>query len=165
MAVETRKSSPLTDLDTKPRIYPNRFDNGAYTRNAFGLVEAVADDIASTWRLIRVPSRAVMKRLEIASDDMGTSVTVNVGLLNAATGVVVDADFFASAVDIATAAVARTDVTYESGVIDLANQGKQLWEQLGLTEDPGVFYDIYATVAGGAATGTFAAWAEISLLD
>ncbi len=165
MAINNRKSSNLTDLDATLTIYPNRFDNGAYVRNAFGLVEAVADDIASVYRLIRVPSRAVIKRVELASDDLGTSVTVNVGLYAKDDGAVVDADFFASAVDVATAAVARTDITYESAVIDLADQGKQLWEQLGLTEDPAVEYDISAVVAGGAATGTFALWAEILLLD
>lgn len=165
MAINNRKSSNLTNLDAALKIYPNRFDNGYYSRNAFGLVEAVADDIGSVYRLIRVPSRAVIKRLELASDDLGTSVTTNVGLYAADDGAVVDADFFASAVDVATAAVARTDITYESGIVDLADQGKQLWEQLGLTEDPGVFYDISAVVAGGAATGTYALWADVGLLD
>jgi hypothetical protein len=53
------------------------------------------DDIASTYRMFRVPSNAVMTDLKIYSPDIGTTTIADIGLYAADGGAVVDADFFA----------------------------------------------------------------------
>jgi hypothetical protein len=69
-------------------------------------------------------------------------------------GAVVDADLFTSA-QVLTSALNGTDVLHESTVFSLANSGKELWDALGLTSDPSVFYDVTMTLTAAAgATGT-----------
>ena len=83
------------------------------------------------------------------------ALAVDVGLYLSEGGAVVDVDFFASAITQLQAAAGYTDVTYESAVVDLPNRGKRLWEQLALTVDPEVEYDVALTVT--TAAGTFQA--------
>ena len=75
----------------------------------------------------------------------------------------VDADHFASAQSIATA-LKNSDVTHESGVFDIDDVEKPLWEALGLTADPQRFYDIAVTLTAAAGSaGTVSAkviWTE-----
>jgi hypothetical protein len=66
-----------------------------------------------------------------------------------------DADFFASALVLNAGAINGTDVLHEAAVFTIANSGKELWDALGLTSDPSVFYDVTMTLTGAAdATGT-----------
>jgi len=41
-------------------------------------------------------------------------------------------------------------VTHESGVFDVANIEKRLWEALGLSADPKIWYDIVVTLTAAA---------------
>jgi hypothetical protein len=77
-------------------------------------------------------------------------------------GAVIDADFFASAQSLA-AALVNSDITHEADAADagagfgLADKEKPLWQALGLTSDPGKWYDIVATLTAAAASaGTVA---------
>jgi hypothetical protein len=70
----------------------------------------------------------------------------------------VDADFFGSAVSIATA-LSNSDVTRESGIVTVANMELPVWQALGLAADPVRDYDVVitltaATTAAGAAALT-----------
>ena len=69
-------------------------------------------------------------------------------------GAVVDADHFASAT-VVTSALVDSNVAHESGVYGIEDKNKPLWEALGLSADPQIWYDIVGTVTtdmGGAGT-------------
>lgn len=155
MAVVNVKSQIITDLDATPVVKTNQLERGGKLRTAYGTAAFAASDATSVARVLRVASSARVESLYFANDDLGTGGTVDIGLhdisaVNA--GAVVDADFFASALDTDTAAVVFTDRTYESGVITHTNAGKAIWEQLGLATDPKKEYDI--TVTRNTAQGT-----------
>lgn len=162
MAIVHFKSQVITDQDASPVVKLNQIESGARMRHAYGTGAFAASDAGSIGRLVRIPSRARIIRVMHASDDLGTGGTVDYGLYRTSAdgGAVVDADFFASAVDTDTAAVARTDVTYESGVVTHVNAGKRIWEQLALAADPGVDYDLAATRNAAAGTGNVSLWVE-----
>lgn len=161
MATEALKSALLTNKDASPTVYSNADADGGKVQVVFATDETAGGDAGSTYRMVRLPSHARVLRVELAADDLSASgATLDVGLWDVAAGALEDADFFASAVDVATAAVARTDVTYESGVIDIANAGKMIWEQLGLSADPGTDFDVYLTSGTAATTGTVSVWVE-----
>jgi len=166
MATEDLKSTAVTNADATPIVKSSQLELGGSVRAAFATLETAGGDLGSTYRFIRVPARARVTRVEYACDDQGTAVTFNVGLYDVEDSAVEDADFFASALDVATAAVARTDITYESGVVTAENAGKALWEQLGLAntvDNKSKEFDIYVTSASAASTGTVSLWVEYVL--
>jgi hypothetical protein len=163
MAVVNVKSQIITDLDATPVVKTNPIEIGGSVRAAFGVAAFAASDATSVARISRIPSRARVTHVEVQSDDLGTGGTIDVGLHDINGGAVVDADFFASALDTDTAAVARTDRTYESGVVTIANTGKRVWEQLGLTADPMKEYEVTVTRNTATGTGNVAIWLEYVL--
>ncbi len=162
MAVVNVSSTEITNLDAKPVVWNNTIVQFGGRYSSASNAAFAASDATSIARVLRVHSDARITRLEFASDDLGTGGTVDIGLYqtNGNGGAVVDADFFASAVDTDSAAVARTDVTYESGVVTITNQNKPLWEQLGLSEDSQRQYDVVVTRNTAQATGNVALWLE-----
>lgn len=153
MAVVNTLATALSNADAKPVI----FNNSRVTRmpqwQAVGSIEIVAtDSIGSTFRMLRVPSNARVNEVLLSNEAQGGATTLDIGLYRVANdgGAVVDADFFASAQSI-VAANTRLDVTLESGVIDIADLEKPLWELLGLGSDPMVEYDVVGTLVAAAA--------------
>jgi len=67
-------------------------------------------------------------------------------------GAVVSAALFGSAVVLTTALV-HSDVTHESGTYTVADVEKPLWQALGLSADPGIEYDIAATLTAANGAG------------
>jgi hypothetical protein len=63
----------------------------------------------------------------------------------------IDADFFATAIDCASAVV-PTEVVNESGTNTLDKRNQPLWQAAGLTTDPGGYFDIVASVITTAVT-------------
>ena len=158
MAVVNTKSTLVTNADATTQTLNNNVNDGGRLRSKVATLEAVSgDSIGSTYRFMRVPSNARVDALLISSDDIGTTTVADFGLYRSAAdgGAVVDADFFASALVLNAGALAKVDITYESAVVDTPNHGKALWEQLGLSADPKVFYDVCATLTAAAdAAGT-----------
>lgn len=147
MAVVDLKSQVITDQDASPVVKTSPLEVGGTIREAIGVVQTNSDDSAnSTYRMVRLPSRARVTQVLISCDDSGTTGDTDIGLYLADEGAVEDADFFASALDINDAALSHTDVTYESGVVGPEDQSKRLWEQLGESEDPNVLYDVALTL-------------------
>lgn len=158
-----QKSQIITDLDATPiLVKTNPVELHGVVRAAFATVNLAAMANGEKARMTRIPSRARVTGVWLQSDDLGTGGTVDVGLYRTVAdgGAVVDADFFASAVDTDTAAVAKTDVTYESGVVTIANRGKRIWEQLALSADPQVDYDLSVTRNTASGTGNVNVWVE-----
>lgn len=149
MPIENVKSGAITNRDATPSVLTNA--QGAVVRRTWGTVEAAAaGDSGSTYRMCTIPSNARAIDVILACDDLGTTATLDVGIYQTTAngGAVVDADFFASAVNANTAAVAPTHVEHESGVYNIDDIEKPLWEALGLTSDPSRDYDVVVTSAG-----------------
>ena len=160
MAAENLKSGFITNRDASPSVLTTA--NPGQVRTAFGKVECAGGDAASTYRLCEVPSNAKRVRCFFACDDLGTGTTMDVGLFQTTAngGAVVDQDFFASAIDVATAAVGITEITFERDATLIDEIEKPLWERLGLSADPQRTYDVVGVSGAAAATGTMAVWVE-----
>ncbi len=156
MAVVSLKSGSITNRDATPRVKNNSSVEAGMLKGCVGTLEATAaDDIGSTYRMFQVPSNAVMHHLTLWADDQGTGGDADVGIYQTTEngGAVVDADFFASAVDINAAALAAVDVTHESTVFGLEDAEKPLWQALGLSADPCIMYDVVLTLTEANSAG------------
>ena len=159
MAVANTKSTHITNADATPPTLTNSHISNAVKREAVGTVEvAAADDDGSVYRLARVPSSARVSTVQLACDALTGATVADIGLYKTAKegGAVVDADLFASNVDI-SAGVAFTDYTYEATATNIVQVEKRLWELLGLTADPQIDYDVCVTLdTAGSGAGTLA---------
>lgn len=158
MAVVNTKSTFITNADASPAVLNNPRANGGFVRSFCETVEtANGDSIASVYRFFRVRSNARPHDLKLYSDDIGTTTIADFGVYRTAAdgGAVVDADLFSSAVSLKDGALNGTDILHESGVIDVAEATQELWQLLGLSTDPGIDYDVCATLTAAAdAAGT-----------
>lgn len=156
LATEAVKSMIITNADAVPQVINSAQLASGRERSMRGAVTVTTTkDIGSTYRFFRIKSNDLVKELILDNATAGSGCTADIGLYKTAGdgGAVVDADFFASALDIATANRAL-DVTRESGVITVANMEKPVWELLGLSADPQLEYDVVMTLtAASAATG------------
>lgn len=124
----------------------------------FSFEVAAADSDTSVWRLGKLPANAVPIRAEIYADaSLGTSAFC-LGLHKPGVGgAVVDKDIFLAATDltagVAVTAGANNGLTNLGGADPVANQGKSLWELLGLSVMGAPVYDLTITgdTVGGAA--------------
>lgn len=159
MAVVALKSSLVTNADAVPAVLNSPRVDGGYERVEIATIAITSgDNTASTYRMFRLPSNAVVSDLRIYSPDIGTTTISDIGLYRTAKdgGAVVDANFFADALSLKDGALNGVDVLHEGGgFFTIANSGKELWDALGLTSDPSVFYDVALTLTADAdATGT-----------
>lgn len=156
-AVVNTKSTEVTNADAgddKP--------NEAYKMRgrAATLETAAADDAGSVYRLFRVHSSSRPASLKIGHDALTNMTTADIGVYECDTdgGSVVDVDLFGSAVDMSSASSGMVERLLEAANANIDKMGKALWEWLGLTADPGVYYDICvtATTNDPTAAGTIA---------
>ena len=162
MTVKHQQSTQITNAQAVP-VVPNNTGNGAGGKliEITGSVVLVASqDVASTVRLVRVPTNAKVKIVRIMSQAQ-TQGTFDVGVYYPVDGPTgkpdllantIIADFFVGDIDL-TSAVNPTDITFGAtgtNTIDLWNQ--PLWKALALASDPGGFFDIVLTCVGSAVT-------------
>ena len=155
----------MADLDSTlisnraaiPRVANDNWTNAKVKTTGPGIVEvSTATDTADVIRFCRVKSNAVIKQVLLSCDAISTSGAMDIGIYQTDDNgsAVVDADHFASAQGV-TSALVDSNVAHESGVYGIENKSKPLWEALGLTEDPGIEYDVAGTLTadmGGAGT-------------
>lgn len=176
MATSALKSAAITNLDATPVVAQTTGEGGpGYIRQVNGFCTPLAADaVLSTYKFARIPSNAKVKSVVLTSEAQGAgAIQIGVyysdstvdgtqpslqGLVVPTTGV----NFFANDVSLA-AAVQPTDVTFQNMAtanannLSLANQ--PLWQALGLTSDPGGYFDVVGTVhttavtTGGGRTG------------
>jgi hypothetical protein len=156
MATEDLKASAITNRDAVPSVKNDVIVEGGVIRECIGAVTTTSGvTVGSTYRMVQVPSSARVTSVIIAAGAM-TQGPFDVGVYKSVPsgGTVVDADFFASAVD-CSSAVALTEILTESTVNTIAKQAQPLWEALGLSADPQIMYDIVCTstntITAGAA--------------
>ena len=148
MAIVNLKSQQITDMTATPRVPVNGRVQGGSLREASGtVVSGAADTADSTYRFCRVPSNACISQVLISAADATTAGAINVGLYQVDGGAVVDADLFASALDLSGGPFTNQDITFESGQYTNAEADNALWEVLGLSADPGIEYDLTAVVS------------------
>lgn len=164
MAVDHVKSTPITNLDSVTAYLPNtNGEGGAGTiQNVSGSCVGVASSsINATYRFVRVPTTAKIKKVMFQSQAQAAGAT-DIGVYYPTTGKTGKADLAANAISQALFASAvaltslsqPTDVTNESGsyTADLMNQ--PLWQAAGLASDPGGYFDIVGTLTTALTTGT-----------
>lgn len=150
-------STLISNRAATPRVANDPWTNAQVKTTGPGQLEvSTAEDAADELRFCRVASNAAVHAVLLSCDAIATAGAMDIGVYQTDDngGAVVDADFFASA-QVVTTALARSDVTHESGVYGIEDRDKPLWEALGLTEDPQIDYDIAGTVTtdmGGAGT-------------
>jgi hypothetical protein len=159
MAVVNLKAAAITSADAS--VATNSFlAKGRVIESIGASAVANGDSIASTYRLCRLPSNARMSDVRLFCTAI-TSGAANIGLYRTAAdgGAVVDADFFIAAQSIATA-LSGTDVS-GGNVLTPINREKRLWEALGLTSDPVIYYDLTVVLtAATTAAGSLAVQAS-----
>lgn len=157
MAVANTKSTAITNDDASPKVLNQPYIDSAVIKEKVGTVEtAAADDDGSVYRLVRVRSSCRITSLLVANDAITAGTAFEMGVYQTALngGAVVDADIFASAVDLSSA-LGWTEYINEATATDKDKVEKRLWELLGLTVDPQRDYDICLTgTTVGSAAGT-----------
>ncbi len=157
MAVANTKSTYITNADATPPTLTNSHIANGLLHEVVGTVETLAaDDAGSVYRLCRVPSNARISSILLGTDAITGATASDVGVYRTAAdgGAVVDADLFATDVDISTGAIAFTEVILEATATDIVKVEKQLWDLAGMTSDPSGFLDIAVTVNDVTAAGT-----------
>ena len=132
------------DVSTTPSL-PRVGLAGARNRIAKGNIalatgdfDTVGDQIA----LAILPTGAHLHSIGLQSDDLGTTVTVDIGLYDTDSArTVIDANAYASAVSIDALAAPngttpRIEFRWESSVNALETMGKRVWEDGGVSIDP-----------------------------
>lgn len=160
MAVVNTKADIVSNLDRQvisglPNLLNSRVvDRGNIkTTGGFAAV-AAADSANSTYRCGRVKSSWALTSIKLLNDALGAGALVSIGLYNVATGggagAVVSIALFAAAVAVA-AAGGPTEERYNALHANTSEQ--MVWQLLGLAADPGLDYDLVATLttAGGTA--------------
>jgi hypothetical protein len=127
-------------------------------RSQCDLVEiAAADDDTSVYRFARVHSSWRISEILKYSDAITGGTAFEVGLHQTAAngGAVVDADAYASAVNLTSADTTGTNLAFEARNIDKIQN--RVWQDAGLTSDPNRYYDLTMTgTTVGTAAGTVA---------
>lgn len=156
MAVVNTKSNAITNADASPRVANSSYLEAGLLRNSCGTVEvAAADSDGSVFRFVRLPSGARIKSIRVFADAITGGTSFDCGIYRNALdgGAVVDADAFASAVDLSAGSTSGVELVFEAQ--DIANIEKRLWEVAAATADPFYEYDICLTAnTVGTAAGT-----------
>ena len=155
MGTSSLKSSSLTNRDALPKVATNARLYGAPKHSAYGYVTAAAaDDTASRYRMVAVPSNAFVRAVYLSSVAQGGSAAVDVGVYRTPKdgGAVCDADLFGSGVSLVSV-VPRTDVTNESTNFTAAMREQPLWQAAGLSADPGGELDIVVAPSAALTNG------------
>lgn len=124
-----------------PRVHSPVHQMGGRMRVACGTVAAVAGDLSAgdTIMLTPIPTGAAVISIKIFNDDLdsGSTVTMHVGLYEDDGDVtVIDVDAYASATtDLRGAVTVGTEVAFEAR--NISTMGQRVWEDAGLSSDPG----------------------------
>jgi len=167
MALETLSSPGITNRDSIPRVFTNPgLGSVGVLRVTQGYLASMpaSANAGSTVRMCEIDAYAVVDSVTFASAAQ-TAGNISIGVYRTVAdgGAAVDADFFATRIDVASA-VALTDVTNESTTNTILKQNQPLWQALGVTTAPapGTKYDVVLTVDTTAiTTGTGAVGVKV----
>lgn len=150
------KSALITKFESDPRSFVQPWEGQQVVRTTGPGVVAVtaSEDSGDKLFFARISSSARLLAALISNTTVPSSGAINIGLYQTTEdgGAAVDEDFIASARAVTTATT-NLDLTHESGQFAVSERSQRIWEALGLSEDPGVYYDIIGTITtdmGGA---------------
>jgi hypothetical protein len=169
MAVVNVSSTTVTNLNASPSVLGDiRNSHGRLHVKTETVDMAAADDNGSTYRLFRVKSSDSIKSIMIFTPGIAGTTDIDVGLYTINGGAVVDADLYCDDVDLTTAAPPAPSPTaaapdgiecrFGDEVTSLPSFiNNKVWQDLGLTADPNLSYDVVLTAnAAASAAGTVA---------
>jgi hypothetical protein len=152
-----KKSTLITNADATPIVKNSSGIDGGHIRVKVATVAvASGDDDGSVFRLVRLPSNAVIHKIDLLNDAIADGTDYDCGIYQTAAngGAVVLVNAYADAVSMASARVTPLDITHEAGGLAIENCYKKVYEAAGLTTDPQREYDLCLTgVAVGTAAG------------
>lgn len=157
---ESLKSTVITNRDATPAVINDgRLAKGSLRESIGSVTTTTGKTTGSKYTLCSVPSSAIVSQILLSCAALGTATAADVGVYRntADGGAAVDADFFATAVDL-SAALSNSDITNESGTYTLDKQEQPLWQAAGMSADPMTSLDIVVT-----STATIAAGGLLSL--
>lgn len=156
MAVVDRKSTQLTNRDATPAVKVNASLAGGLVKAAKGQLTGIpsGDSSTSIYRIMELPTTAVMLIMAVANSALGGSCAADIGVYRNTRdgGAVVDADLFASAVSLVSTNTTPSIITGESTVMTTTKFMQPLWQAAGLSADPGGTLDICATLTADTAS-------------
>lgn len=163
MALRNEISAQIANADALPVVLNSPIvDSGNLKEKCAVFNIQNPTNLASTIRMFRLRSDSRVSELKLYCAAI-TGAAADIGLYRtpAEGGAVVDVDFFATAVSLATAILTGTDVTLEAaaGPAVVANRELRIWQALGLAADPNIFYDVVLTL-----TATATAAGAVSLI-
>lgn len=141
------KSTLAANAFAKPPVKTDDFGESRLYGTTMSLT--TDHDSADVVALFPVPTTMQVRRVYFSTDGTATAGAADIGLytLNPAgdTATAVDADLFASAQAITTAAD-NTEVVGESGQFIIAERFQPLWQAAGASADPGGVYWVCLTI-------------------
>jgi len=155
MGTSALKAAGITNRDSTPKVATKSQLYGGTLRSAVGYVTAAAaDDTASRYRMVAVPSNAFVRAVYLSSVAQGGSGAVDVGVYRATVdgGASVSTGLFGTAVSVVSA-ISRSDVTNESTTYTAALREQPLWQAAGLSADPGGELDIVVAPTAALTNG------------
>jgi hypothetical protein len=175
MAIETLKTTPIAAMDAQPPLFPTIGEGAAGHLKSVNahVVASAGVTLGSTYRMVRVPTNAKIKRVFLTNAAQGATGNVDIDVAFSdspgesqqfqqfAGGIIqtpaVDNKLFGSAVAI-TAAQKNQDQTF-ANTFTTDHQNLPLWQvlvQLGTTQfstDPGGYFDIVLKTTSTLANG------------
>ena len=146
MAVVTTYSTEVTNHKSVDNTKnPTTACEGNARISSATIAVAAADDDTSTFYMVPVRSNWSIKHIFLYTDAITSGTVWDVGLYTtAATPVVVDADAYATNVDLSSAITSLPiDVAYEARNITAVNN--KVWQDAGLSSDSNVWYYLTLT--------------------
>lgn len=165
MSVTHSKSATITALEATTSVSMlNKTKTGGRVKELVETYEVTADDAGSTTRFFRVHSSWRIGSIKVWCDAGGTGAEGDIGLYQTTEngGAVVDANLWVDALDISAALYgAEANKCQAFGPEDM---GLELWDALGLTSDPRLWYDVALTV-GTALDGVHTVTLALQYVD
>lgn len=156
MSVFNIKSTYIANRDAAPKVLTDGVAGKGILQEVIGAdrTPAVIVDVASTIRLVSVPSSARLSDLHYFAQSLGTSAldiaawyptTVPVGSGIVAAQLISSSAFTANIAGVDTG-IALTDGLGLPSVTSIPKRLQPLWQMLGLVADPGIDIDLGFTV-------------------
>lgn len=169
MTTEALKVTAITNLDATPPVRTTNY--GQTAQLIFATITATTGKTAgSTYQMVRLPSNAILHSLRMWLDSGVTTFDGDITLYYSdtwadgtdanASGGAVAAHVFKTAVDLH--AITTPTEYFLGGNLVGSKLGQPLWQQAGLTADPGGFFDIVllttSTTSGAPVLNTAASF-------
>lgn len=175
MAIVNTKSTTITNRDATPFVLNDgRLERGVMKVGCQSVAVGAADSATSYYPLCQIPSTAMVRSVYVTTPAGMTTLAGNIGVFKPTIGIAGvttgvpaftgSGTFFAAAQTLAVAQN-RVDVTNANAAYPTNLREQPIWQAIGLSADPGGFFDIgiQVTTANTGAAGR--AGLEVQYVD